>query len=283
MNGVGLDHRCMWSCAISRGVLWCAALLFLAPAGALAQVNSQSLDRGEYAAGVMTDVGGDLSLRSGNTDLLEVYANGAIRWQTMRAPRHENELPWLNQRVRMDVSSGYGREAGESIINEQYAHLRWTAMWHRHIGTEMFVQAQRNEFQSLNLRWLVGGGLRSDVIHTEAFALWFGTGFFSEHEQIEVPGDNAREDAVRWNNFMVARVQFGRSEDLAIVLQNTIYVQPNLADVSDFRLLEEVEADIPITEIVSLVTKFSARIDAEPPPGVKTTDLRLSQGIAVSF
>jgi hypothetical protein len=261
-----------------------ACLTFtLSTTPAQAQVNSQSLDRGEYAAGIMTDFGGDLSLRSGNTDLMEIYAHGAVRWQTLRDPRTEGELPWLKQRIRMDVSSGYGRESGESIINEQYAHLRWTAMWHRHIGTEMFVQAQRNEFQSLNLRWLVGGGLRSDVIHTEAFALWFGTGLFREHEQLEVPGENDREDAVRWNNFMVARVQFGRTEDLAVVLQNTVYVQPNLADMSDYRLLDEVEADIPITEIVSLVTKFSARVDAEPPAGVKTTDLRLSQGISVSF
>jgi hypothetical protein len=261
----------------------CGVVAVWLPAMALAQVNSQSLDRGEYASGIMTDVGGDLSLRSGNVELLEVYANGAIRWQTLREARHENELPWLHQRVRMDVSSGYGREAGETIIDEQYAHLRWTAMWHRHIGSELFVQAQRNEFQALNLRWLVGGGLRSDVIHTEAFALWFGTGVFSEHEQIEVPGENDRENALRWNNFMVARVQIGRREELAVVLQNTIYVQPNLADVRDFRVLEEVEADIPITEIVSLVTKFSARIDAEPPVDVKTTDLRLSQGISVSF
>lgn len=264
--------------------LWLAIMVAaLMPASALAQVNSQSLDRGEYASGIMTDVGGDLSLRSGNVELLEVYANGSIRWQTLREARHENELPWLKQRIRADVSSGYGREAGESIIDEQYAHLRWTAMWHRHIGTELFVQAQRNDFQALNLRWLVGGGLRSDVIHTEAFALWFGTGVFSEHEQIEVPGENDRENAFRWNNFMVARVQFGRTEELAVVLQNTVYVQPNLGDMSDFRVLEEVEADIPITEVVSLVTKFSARIDAEPPPGVETTDLRLSQGISVSF
>ena len=269
--------------ATRREVCLGAIFAALMPASVLAQVNSQSLDRGEYASGIMTDVGGDLSLRSGNVELLEVYANGSIRWQTLREARHENELPWLNQRIRADVSSGYGREAGESIIDEQYAHLRWTAMWHRHIGTELFVQAQRNDFQALNLRWLVGGGLRSDVIHTEAFALWFGTGVFSEHEQIEMPGENDRENALRWNNFMVARVQFGRTEELAVVLQNTVYVQPNLGDMSDFRVLEEVEADIPITEVVSLVTKFSARIDAEPPSGVETTDLRLSQGISVSF
>jgi hypothetical protein len=283
MNQVEWYLRRALASATHRTVCLGVIVAGLMPASALAQVNSQSLDRGEYASGIMTDVGGDLSLRTGNVELLEVYANGAIRWQTLREARHENELPWLHQRLRMDVLSGYGREAGESIINEQYAHLRWTAMWHRHIGTELFVQAQRNEFQALNLRWLAGGGLRSDVIHTDAFALWYGTGVFSEYENIEIPGENERENALRWNNFMVARVQFGRTEELAVVLQNTIYVQPNLADMNDFRVLEEVETDIPITRVVSLVTKFSARIDAEPPEGVKTTDLRLSQGISVSF
>jgi hypothetical protein len=271
----------------SRIAAACAttALTIFLSGPAVAQVNTQTLDRGEYDEGWMTSIAGDLSLTDGNVQLTEVYGSASVRWQTFHPVRDEDVLPWLKQRWRLDASTGFGSEAREAFMNEQYGHMRWTAMWHRHFGSELYVQGQRNLFQLLDSRLLAGAGVRADAFHTPALSLWAGTGAFSEHERLDADGDEARQDTVRWSSYLVFRAQIGGREnpDLAVVVQNSVFVQPSFEDLSDFRIMNEVQLDLPITEIVSLTTGFNFRRDTNPPPGVQRHDLRLSQGVSVEF
>jgi hypothetical protein len=270
-----------------------ALLWLLMPERAQAQVNTQQLDRGEFEGGWQAGASGDLSLRSGNVDLLEIAAAGSVRWQQVEeedmgegsGEPDANHAPWLRQRWRLDASLGYGREGGEDIINEQYAHTRWTAMWHRRVGSEAYLQAQRNEFQLLKLRALVGGGVRVDPIHGRRTALWFGTGAFYEHEDIDAAGDEGRQRTVRWSSYLAFRWTIGGRRDpaLAVVLQNVAYAQPSFENLNDYRILDELQVDLPITAFVSFVTRFRVLYDTNPPPDVAQTDIRLSQGLAVTF
>jgi hypothetical protein len=254
-------------------------------AAASAQVNTQSLDRGEYDDGWMTSAEAELSLLGGNIEMIEAYGEGSVRWQKFHPARDTDVLPWLHQRWRLSLSAGFGSESAEPFMNEQYGHMRWTAMWHRHVGSEVYVQGQRNLFQLLDSRLLAGVGVRADLFHTADFSMWVGTGVFTEHERLDAPGDEARQDTLRWSNYLVFRGQLGGREnpDLAVVLQNTVFIQPALDDLSDYRIMNETQFDLPITEIVSLVTGVNFRRDLAPPPGVQRNDIRLSQGLSVEF
>jgi hypothetical protein len=62
-----------------------------------------------------------------------------------------------------------------------------------------------------------------------------------------------------------------------------VYAQPRFDDLSDVRVLDELEIQAKVNDVVSFGTTLSELVDSRPPTGVRSTDLRLASELHISF
>lgn len=127
-------------------------------------VNSQSTDlsaRGEGWSGQLSVLA---SLAAGNVQTLRTGASVKAQHQTLRPTHAETESPWLYQRWLAIGSVSRGRAGGKKVENQGLVHLRWTRMWTKRWGHELFVQIRYNEFLRLAQRSLLGVGGHFDFL-----------------------------------------------------------------------------------------------------------------------
>ncbi len=68
-----------------------------------------------------------------------------------------------------------------------------------------------------------------------------------------------------------------------LLIPNTLYVQSRFDAFADFRLLEDLEALMQMTQALGLGVTLSVAHDSAPPSGVHGTDLRLVSSVRLSF
>ena len=64
---------------------------------------------------------------------------------------------------------------------------------------------------------------------------------------------------------------------------NTVYAQPRLTDFADYRILDEAELIVEITDILSLVAGLYLRFDNQPVEGVEKLDVTMENKLRVVF
>lgn len=276
--------------AARHGVAFAAALTIASatPRPALAQVNVEVLRPNLFRAGWSGGLDASFAVSRGNVELLDVGGAGRVQYQTLYpvAPPEEGAepaVPFFRQRVFLTTNGRFAERAGAAFINQEYTHLRWTGMWHPRVGSDVFVQQQLNEFQRLRVRALAGAGARVEIVHHPVFLAWAGSAYMIEFERIAVqPGapDDPETLAHRVTNYLTLRLAAYGGKLLA---QNTVYYQPRIGDVGDFRLLEELEVVARVDEVLGLGASLSVLHDSRPPTGVRTTDLRLVNTVKIAF
>jgi hypothetical protein len=248
----------------------CALLLLTLLIGRVhAQVNTEKM-RAFEVDGWATTLGGDLALRSGNSDLYELGLNGR---SDARLGRH---YAFLVGSLR------YGKEAGNVFKNEAFTHLRYNYRLLNWLVAEGFGQIERDGFTLLQARLLGGVGVRFRHFHGDRFGLFQGTTLMVEYEDLdasEVGSHPATVQVWRWSNYV--NVQVRLSEQTTFI--NTFYVQPQVDDFGDIRLLDEAALAIALTKHLTFSTNFRLRYDSRPPGDVESLDLSIRNGLAITF
>lgn len=248
----------------------CALFLLLLLTGiAHAQVNTEKM-RAFEVDGWATTLGGDLALRSGNSDLYELGLSSRLD------ARHGKHYAFIVSSLR------YGKEAGNVFKNEAFAHLRYNYRLLNWLVAEGFGQIERDGFTLLQVRLLGGAGVRFRHFHGDRFGLFQGTTMMVEYEDLDagkVGTHPATVNVVRWSNYV--NVQFRLSEQTTFI--NTFYVQPQVDDFGDIRLLDEAALAVALTEHLTFRTTFRLRYDSRPPGDIESLDLEVRNGLAVSF
>lgn len=265
-------------------------LLLTTPSSAQANpVNAEVLRPNPFRPGWSGGLDGSFSLSRGNVDLLDVGGGARVQFQTLYPdppaaidPRRKT-APFVHHRVFLTGSGRFAEREGSPFMNQAFAHLRWTGMWHRRVGSDLFAQYQFNQFQRLRARVVTGVGARFEIVHLPVFMLWAGTGYMFEHDRIDVLPEAPDEPLTfhhRWTNYVTMRLAVF---DDRLLLQNTTYVQPRFDAFADLRFLEEFEALAKVTEVFGLGATLSVLYDSEPPTGVEDVDLRLMSTVRLSF
>ncbi len=145
------------------------------------------------------------------------------------------------------------------------------------------MQAERDEFTRLSFRGLAGGGLRRTLLERDAVAAaYLGLGIMYEREILRRDfhtSDPRDESIARANTYLSIQTRFNAQTHFS----NTVFYQPAVADVTDFRLLEEAAIHVRLAKDMELRLDAEVRYDSRPPQTVKTTDIIYTTGITVSF
>lgn len=279
----GLEFRSGNRSFIFAKLLWC---VFGEARVAQAQsvvVNSQGMDLSARSENWSGQLGLAASYAAGNVQTLRVSANGKAAHQRLWSVSEENRSPWLKERWMGLVALSFGRAGDKAVENQGLGHLRWTRMWVRRWGSEVFFQSRFNEFLRLRHRSLGGVGIRFDFLNRNGWLGWMGSAYMLEYNDLigNVPGDKEQWSLEhRWSSYVVLRKS--HFED-RLLLQATLFVQPRFDNLSDLRVFGTIDVVAKIGSRVGLGMNLALAYDSRPPQEVKTTDLRLSSTLSVKL
>jgi len=242
-----------------------AVLLALFPG---APVNAQILNTlrgfGRTEPGWSGDLGAFVSASGGNTENVSLGGNGRVQWQ---GDVHRWRL----------LLEGTRAESRREVTEEASAvHLRHNARLTRSLASLAFVQHQHDRFQRVDARFLVGAGVRWDVIRGESIDGAWGVSPMLEVERVEGGDAEARG---RLSTFVtiLGKIDARTSVDV------TTFVQPAFDEPSDVRAVSTASLRVEVVDHLSLVVEGRVQYDAEPAGGVERTDWKTRTGLSVAL
>lgn len=249
--------------SVARPVLFCILFLLVSALGAGAQILN-TLSGFEERPGWQGEAAGFFRLSGGNTEVRDYLATGAGQWEGDR------------QRVRAIVSFNQTRTEGIDTSEDLIAHLRHNLRLNGWFSTLAFTQWQRNPFQALRSRVLVGAGGRFDLVRNEKRRFAVGLAAMYEAETLIDAGD--RETA-RFSAFL----DFQRDVQEYLSLSIVCFVQPAMTDFEDLRASAVADLDIDLVGPLTLVLGSSYEYNSRPPATIEHYDWTVRTGIKLAL
>ena len=184
--------------------------------------------------------------------------------------------------IWLALSAEYATANGTKDTNKQYSHLRYiNTLYKKHLDSELFLQAQEDEFKALSKRRLAGVGLRTKLfdklIGGKGYA---GLGGFYEYIRHTDSNIDPDEDNLRMNSYLAYKAKFNKDSKLAL----TAYYQPKFNDFSDYVIANKFELQIHIYLKIFLKFSIYYDYDSSPPNNVqKNYDLGQSTTFVYDF
>ncbi len=161
--------------------------------------------------------------------------------------------------------------------NAVLGHLRHNYLLSDRWATLAFLQHQRNPFQRLDSRYLLGFGGRWKAVRGKSTLIYLGASHMFEQERIQ--DEEGHQKAQRFSGF--ASLETRLSEDVTIDF--LIFYQPRWSDFKDWRMFGEIYLEVELTGSLSLFTGYEIEHNSRPPVGVHPTDWHTKTGFAFKF
>ena len=172
--------------------------------------------------------------------------------------------------------TGFTQIDSEDFSNFAFGHLRHNVKLNEWLRWEAFSQAQFNKIARLDLRTLIGTGPRFKLSKSEKFRFYLGTLVMYEYED-ETEGATHRD--FRMSDYLSFTIQPG---DI-LKLIGTIYYQPKLEKIADYRISSEVTLAFKITKNLSFTSAYRLFFDSYPGLGEHDTFYAWTNGLKFSF
>ena len=235
---------------------------------ALGQVNIESIRNNNKAKPFWGEVKGGLELQRGNVDVTSFDINFLIHFKNKK------------HHIFLQEKTAQGQQSNKKFKNNSFLHLRWTWMKWNTIGPELFTQLQQDEFKSLKIRQLNGGGLRAELIKKEDISFSLGSGVMLDHEVVLNKKTNTFWRSTSYLTFLKS---FDAKKKNLILL--TLYYQPLLSNHKDYRINLEANVRTILITSLSLFIENSINLmyDTQPPEGILTNDLVIKSNLVYEW
>ncbi|MFT5433996.1 MAG: hypothetical protein ACI9OJ_004708 [Myxococcota bacterium] len=273
----GMEEEVKYLNIIVLGLTTVLLAAVLLPRAATAQVNTEKIRSGAPDPGFHGFFQGTALVKTGNVQLVQLGFGARLEYNHERHQVYVQGDYSFAQKGGLDVSDDSLR-----YLHSGFGHLRWTAMWHQHMGLEVFGQVQFNEFTRLQLRALGGAGGRFVLLTGDSVELVFGSGYMAEYEKLDLP-DTAVHPARlvnhRWTNYLTLRVAI--QEYLRLIA--TTYYQPRFDAFGDFRVLFDGTIEVDVIDHLAFVVSVQVLHDSRPPDDIETTDITIAPAVKVTW
>ena len=166
----------------------------------------------------------------------------------------------------------------DAFVNRGYEHLRYNYKFKDsgRVMIEAFQQAQFDKIRKIDLRLLLGTGLRFSIIDKKKYQLSFGTGFMGEYEELTEQGISRD---ILSTSYLSFDGQFTESFGF-----NTIsYFQPKFIDFGHYRFANETYIRLKINKFLTFKLVYSLIHDSRNIEGVRKTNYTLSNTLSFNF
>ena len=240
--------------------------LLLGATSADAQIINTLRGWQEDEPGWSGELAAAIAIAQGNTEYFEFDLSAAAQyWQD----RH---------RVRGLASSTRRTASDVEVAEAALLHLRYNYRLTPVVHSLVFIQAQRNPFQRIEGRYLLGLGARFDVVQADSWDASLGAAYMREQENL-TDDDSGTIGRNRGNFFATV---LGKLTDQVRVDAYGFY-QPVLNDFSNARISAGSNLDVALVGQLALVVGFRLAYNSQPAAGVEKTDMWLRTGIRFTF
>lgn len=208
---------------------------------------------------------GMLRAGGGNSEKFQVEAGARLQRQTDR------------HRLRLISSGSYEEVSGTEKSREVTAHLRHNYDLGRGLATVSFTQIQHNPFQRLQSRWLLGAGLRWNVLSDGRGRFAVGATPMLEVERIE--DQQGKLGRGRLSTFLVTALTLKPG----VVCEASGFFQPLFSDFARARAVGNLGITVALSGSLSLKTGAAIEHNSDPPAGVEKTDWSTYSGLGWKF
>ena len=245
--------------------------LFFYLTGSLnAQINTERFRISQYHLGFGGETGVGITVRTGNTDLQLISGKGRVNY---------NGGTFYTFLV---IGGDFGWKGGEQFSNESLMHFRYVPSLSHITQLELFGQIDYNKARKLSFRKLAGSGLRLKTYRDSTIRFNVGAGFMIENEIYYLPPGSihpSNETFVRSTNYITTEIALSENADF----YSTIYYQPAVNNLSDYKILSENSVSAKISEHLDMEILFTLRHDNKPPDDTKKLDINSSFGFKYRF
>lgn len=169
------------------------------------------------------------------------------------------------------------RANDENFINNGYQHLRYNYKINNLLTWEAFLQRQTDMVYLLELRALAGTGPRFRIIDRDSISLYAGSLYMYEYEQIE--GESEFNSYHRNSSYLSANYDLREFYSLQLIA----YYQPNIFNLSDYRISTEIVNVFRINKKLSFRIAYALRYDSSPPDGVTDTFFSIINALRIDL
>lgn len=173
------------------------------------------------------------------------------------------------------ASSEYAKSNNIESANNAFAHLRYNYYYRKDKSFELFLQTKKNSFQSLESRDLIGFSYRLEK--NKNFA--YGAGLFLEKEKYILKDIKKDFKQTRFNIYSVYATPLNEN----VVISNTLYFQPNIKAVEDYRAYNNFEISSKMTKNIKMKFGIVFEYDSKPVENVKNKDITYNMGFEYIF
>lgn len=191
----------------------------------------------------------------------------------------------LKKKNEYNFFGGYTFQSasGSEIQNSGFLHFRHNYKLSTKLKTFEFFQIQNNNVLLLKERIVFGAGLRYSFIKKDSLAMDMELGLMRELEKLDK--DNLLEnESDSKKNYRITYVNsFKWKLSKSISINNVVYYQPNIKSFNDFRILNDLNFIVSITDHISFITNLNTRFDNKPPGALESVDNSVRVGLNMQF
>ena len=223
--------------------------------------------------GEKTGLTGEASIgarfNSGNSDTLALGASAKGQY---------DKEDWLLYTI---ASYSYGESNDLIDTNDGLFHLRYV---HEITNTaydyELFVQTEFNEFQDIHSRNLAGANIRRDFSDLPFDKFYIGLGLFYSYMEPDIISDiDPIYKRIKLNSYISLVKKITHTFSITYLG----YYQPNVEDLSDYRIFQAVQFTTAITENTALSFDVIHKYNATPYHAIENTDIRSTINLKYKF
>ena len=243
-------------------------ILIITPVFSFGQVNIESVRNSSNSKPLWGEFKGGLELQRGNVDITSFDLDILVHFKKKK------------HHVFLQSKNSQGQQSDKKFKNNSFVHLRWTWMTWNIIGLELFTQLQQDEFKSLKIRQLNGGGFRAEILKRKDFSLSLGTGAMLDYEEV---AEKEKSTFWRSTSYLTFLKTFDKKKKNLILF--TLYYQPLFDNPKDYRI--NLEANVRTILISSwnifIDNSINYLYDTTPPEDILTNDLIIKTNITYTW
>lgn len=248
-------------------IYFCFLLLFILHSKSFSQVNTEKFRQNADSTGLTENFNVEGTAITGNTDFQFISLGGNLNYN------------WGNDYTFLVIDGGIGWKDGESFSNQALMHLRHVVSTGGILQLEIFTQYDFNKDRLLLNRELIGGGIRLKIYTNESFKIRYGLAYMFEHELYELPFISRGDRNIfthRVSSYATLEIELQKY----LLFSSVTYFQPDVEDLSDYRIISENTFKVIMGKLVDLNIKFNLRYDSLPPETVKKLDIISKFGLS---
>lgn len=167
----------------------------------------------------------------------------------------------------------------QDLVNNNFEHFRYNYALdtNRIFIIEAFEQVQQNRVQNIDLRALLGTGMRFNLASTDSLSFNLGVSGMYEYE-ISTES-TAIERNIRGSSYISTDWQASENFGLNLI----VYYQPVFNDFMDYRVSGEFGIRLKVTDKLQFTTELNLIYDNRPLPGIPNNIINFTNGLAYTF